>query len=226
MPERFIKMNEKDFFQINRDGLEFLKVCWDKCLIPYSTNQKSEDIYKTLCVYYSEKHRAYHNLSHIKSLFVLCEDFKSHIEDFSSVGFAIWFHDVVYNTKRSDNEEKSAELAEITLSDFNLPKEKIEKVCAMILGTKKHDARKLSDDTKLFLDFDLSILGADAATYYAYSQAIRKEYSWVFDFVYKRERKKILESFLERDFIYNTNEMRKRFEAQARANIENEMREL
>lgn len=66
----------------------------------------------------------------------------------------------------------------------------------MILATKKHELLNDSADLKLFLDFDLSILGTSAEVYQRYSQAIRKEYSWGPYFLYRKGRKKILENFL------------------------------
>lgn len=96
----------------------------------------------------------------------------------------------------------------------------------MILATAKHDAAALDFDGRLFLDLDLSILGAGAGVYKKYSAAIRCEYAHVPDVLYFRGRKRVLENFRRREFIYFTAEMRGRFEAAARVNIENEIKEL
>jgi predicted metal-dependent HD superfamily phosphohydrolase len=52
------------------------------------------------------------------------------------------------------------------------------------------------------------------------SRSRRKEYAHVPDFFFRRGRAKILNQFLARPAIYSTPYFRKRFEAQARANIE------
>ncbi|HKQ78176.1 MAG TPA: hypothetical protein VJ810_31040 [Blastocatellia bacterium] len=143
-----------------------------------------------------------------------------------AVYFAVWFHDVIYDTKRSDNEEKSAEFAAEALASLGVPEQTTAIVQEMILATKSHSGANLSWDTKAFLDLDTSILGAPEEIYKEYRSAIRKEYSWVPDIVYRKGRTKILKDFLERERIYYTEEIRARYELQARHNIEEEVRDL
>jgi predicted metal-dependent HD superfamily phosphohydrolase len=175
---------------------------------------------------YTEKHRVYHNLSHINALLFNAENFRERLADFESVQLAIWFHDVIYNPKRFNNESESAKIAVEYLSKLDVPKVKIEQVERMILATAKHNATDLDFDGKLFLDLDLGILGQNENVYKIYSEAIRKEYSFVPWFLYKRSRRKVLEAFLSREIIYFTQEIRQDFEAQARINLSNEIKEL
>lgn len=175
---------------------------------------------------YSEKHRYYHNLNHVNALLVWAEDLKSNISDYNCVGLAIWYHDAIYDPQKNDNEIESAKLAVRHLSGFGLSKNRIQKVERMILATQKHDAATLDTDGKLFLDLDLSILGAGAGIYKDYSRAVRLEYSFVPEDLYRESRKKILENFLRREFIYFSGALRARLEAAARLNIENEIKEL
>jgi predicted metal-dependent HD superfamily phosphohydrolase len=175
---------------------------------------------------YTEKHRVYHNLSHINALLFNAENFKEKLADFESVQLAIWFHDVIYNPKRFNNESESAKLAVEYLSKLDVPKVKIEQVERMILATAKHNATDLDFDGKLFLDLDLGILGQNESAYKTYSEAIRKEYSFVPWFLYKRSRRKVLEAFLNREIIYFTQEIRQDFEEQALINLSNEIKEL
>ncbi|MCI0336572.1 MAG: hypothetical protein L0226_03275, partial [Acidobacteria bacterium] len=140
--------------------------------------------------------------------------------------FAIWFHDAVYNTRKRDNEELSAELAAEKLSQFKIPVETIELVRQMVLATKEHRNHGFSEDINFFLDFDLSILGSEDQVYQSYSEAIRKEYWWVPTILYRQGRRKVLESFLERESIYFTSEMAQKYEQQARRNIKREIESL
>ncbi|HEX8736173.1 MAG TPA: hypothetical protein VF721_12670, partial [Pyrinomonadaceae bacterium] len=156
----------------------------------------------------------------------LAEDFRANIADYDCVKLAIWFHDAIYEPQKNDNEIESARLAVRNLSGFGLPENKIRKVEKMILATEKHEAARLDTDGKLFLDLDLSILGAGEKTYKNYSRDIRLEYSFVPEDLYRKSRKRILENFARREFIYFTGEVRERFEAAARLNIENEIKEL
>ena len=96
----------------------------------------------------------------------------------------------------------------------------------MILATKDHSGKNLSYDAKLFLDMDLAILGMNEEIYKEYSQAIRREYAWVPESMYRKGRKKVLKSFVERERIYFTDEMKARYEAQARKNINSEIKSL
>ncbi|HEV2666536.1 MAG TPA: hypothetical protein VG324_16580, partial [Blastocatellia bacterium] len=96
----------------------------------------------------------------------------------------------------------------------------------MILATKHHRADDLSWDVKVFLDLDTSILGAPEDIYKEYSRAIRKEYSWVPGFLYRKGRMKVLNDFLGRERIYQTEEIRAKYETQARHNIAEEIRTL
>ena len=73
---------------------------------------------------------------------------------------------------------------------------------------------------------DLAILGANEETYKEYSKAIRKEYAWVSEPAYRKGRKKVLQSFIERESVYFTDEMKIRYEKQARKNINSEIKVL
>jgi predicted metal-dependent HD superfamily phosphohydrolase len=220
-------MSEVKFFQINEDGLAFLKSHWWELLDKYGANESDKErTFRSLAEKYSSKGRAYHNLSHIRDLLKFSDSFKSAIKDYDAVCFAIWFHDVIYDTKKSDNEEKSAELAVKILTELKVPDEIRDRARDMILATKKHYPEGTSEDTGLFLDLDLSILGSPEEVYNQYSKAIREEYSWVPGFMYRRNRKKVLNNFLTREKIYFTDDMASRFESQARLNIKNEIKTL
>lgn len=213
------------FFSVSETITSNLKSDWQKLLGKYSQDIAIIDkIFQILVEKYSEKHRAYHNLSHIN--YLLEEVKKIEFEDFDAVYLATWFHDVIYEPKNSDNEIESAKLAVKMLQKVGLHNDKIVKIEQIILATQTHSAENLDDDGKTFLDLDLSILGANPKIYQHYSQAIRQEYSHVWDFLYRRGRKKILQNFLQRETIYFTENLRERFENQARLNLANEIKEL
>jgi predicted metal-dependent HD superfamily phosphohydrolase len=217
----------KNYFSIDEITVAKLKDSFHNLLILLSENTNAIDEGSSLIFSkYSEKHRAYHNLSHINALLFHAEKFKEKFADFESIQLAIWFHDVIYNTKRFDNEVESAKTAVEFLSKFKQPKIRIEKVKQMIVATAKHDSEALDFDGKLFLDLDLAVLGQSEKIYQSYSKAIRREYSFVPWFLYKRSRRKILEKFLQRETIYFTEEIRQDFETTARLNIQHEIKEL
>lgn len=220
-------MSGTPFFQLDSAQFDLLKKEWDELVARYApTDEEVDRAFLVLEQKYTEKHRAYHNLSHVNALLGLSRSINEQIADRNTVAFAIWFHDAVYNTKRTDNEEKSAELAASVLERFRVPGEVIEHIQEMILATKEHRFEIPSSDVKLFLDLDLAILGAEPAIYREYANAIRLEYRWVPAFMYRRSRRQILEAFLKRESLYFTTEMATRFESQARRNLELEITEL
>ena len=178
---------------------------------------------------YSEPHRRYHTLTHVEELLALLREFD--LDDRDSVEAAVWFHDVIYDTRATDNEARSAELAATALREMNF--RNTDAVRAMILATATHDAgsheagsedpASITRDGLLFLDADLSILGAPPQRYRAYADAIRSEYGWVPPAQFAAGRSAILRRLLDRPSIFQTDEMRARFETQARANVSDEM---
>ena len=203
-----------------------MKILWNQFTSFCSNSIQCKKTFELLQNLYSEKHRVYHNLGHINFLLTLFQEFEDKIEDKQEVFFSIWFHDAIYEPREKDNEKQSAKLAREELGKLFLPEDKISKIEKIILATEKHSAENMDADGKLFLDFDLAILGAEDGIYDEYKNAIRSEYSFVPEEIYRTERKRILQKFLERDFIYFTKTMREKFEEKARRNIEREILEL
>jgi len=81
-------------------------------------------------------------------------------------------------------------------------------------------------DCALFLDTDLSILGSAPDAFAAYEEAVRREYSWVPDALWREGRKKVLQGFLHRPAIYASPEFRASHEAAARANLTRSLERL
>lgn len=203
-----------------------IKECWQDFL---TSNKKFDSgLWPLIEKKYSEPHRKYHTLNHINyCLSYLCYVSPEYEKD--KIELVIWFHDVVYDTRRNDNEEQSAKLMKSSLLGSECWGEKyLDEVADMILATKHNsDIITPSEELKYFLDIDLSILGADEETYrYNYSKQIRKEYSWVPEEIYKAKRAEILQGFLDRDYIYNTDIFRNDLEKQARENIKLEIERL
>ena len=214
------------FFHVGKPKRDALRQKWHDLAALFMPDAALRDeILAQLFALYSEQHRAYHNLSHVNSLLFLAEGQKNWREA-ASADFAIWFHDVIYQPRNQDNEERSAALAVSALTSLNAPPELIGRVRAMILATKQHSAEGLDDDGKLFLDLDLSILGSSPEVYRAYAQAIRAEYSWVPGFLYRRGRRKVLQGFLERERLFFTDAIAREREPKARTNIAEELRGL
>lgn len=168
---------------------------------------------------YSERHRKYHTMEHVRACLQHFEKVRSLAEEPHAIELAIWFHDAVYKTRSSKNEADSARLAKLFLEEQAVNDDIVKKVVQLVLATK-HDAPIDDSDTALLVDIDLAILGATEGLFWEFEENVREEYSWVPSFLYRRERTKILRSFMERPSIYSTASFKDKFEKQARANIE------
>jgi predicted metal-dependent HD superfamily phosphohydrolase len=167
---------------------------------------------------YSEEARAYHTLEHVLNCQRELDDWRALAKDPDELEAALWFHDVVYDPRGSGNEPASAEFASVVLNGAGMAAERIEKVERLILATR-HDAVPEAGDSALIVDIDLAILGAPTDQFEQYEQAIRREYAWVPEAVYRVKRAAVLAGFLGRPALYATEVFRERLEAQARLNL-------
>jgi predicted metal-dependent HD superfamily phosphohydrolase len=65
--------------------------------------------------------RHYHNLRHIQDLLNLSSQYQPYLYDKDTIDFAIFYHDIIYDVSKSDNEERSAGIAESRLKALKLP---------------------------------------------------------------------------------------------------------
>ncbi|TIO10430.1 hypothetical protein [Mesorhizobium sp.] len=182
-----------------------------------------EPLKRELSALYRAEGRHYHNLAHIEAMLALAGGYRASLHDAEAVEAAIWFHDAIYDSRAKDNEARSAALAEEKLAG-RTDAQRLGRITAMIIATATHELPQFGDenairDAALFLDMDLAILGAAPDAFDAYEQAVRREYGWVEEPMWRAGRSAVLKSFLARPHIFHTEEFRQRFEAQARQNI-------
>lgn len=189
----------------------------------FVNQQLIEELLAEIHKQYSKSNRHYHNLAHLENLYENLLAVSNKINDWQIIIFSIAYHDIIYNTLKQDNEEKSAQLARSRLTKIGLPAAKIEACCSQILATKGHSI-SADSDTNYFTDADLAILGTSEANYNQYKIAIRKEYKIYPDLVYNPGRKKVLEHFLSMSRIYKTDYFFERCENAARVNIQQELK--
>jgi len=171
-----------------------------------------------LAAAWQEKQRAYHTIEHLERGLALLAEFRQLAAKPAELDLAYYFHDAVYDPKRSDNEAKSAEMARRALLAAGASPALAARVAELVLATR-HDAQPPDADAALLVDVDLAILGAGREDYDRYEQAVLSEYSFVPRFLFRRKRREILAAFLARPAIYLTPALRDRFEAAARENL-------
>jgi len=169
--------------------------------------------------------RAYHNLSHLYSIHAVASLYPDFPEDNDLFYWILFFHDLIYNAHKQNNEVESAKMAAAFLSPY-LSSEQIDYIVSVIHSTAKHQPLDDQLTTRIFLDSDLAILAAPLKVYQRYAKAIRKEYRIFPDLLYKPGRRKVLRHFLERPRIYFTEWFFMHGEEQARKNLEWEVKQL
>lgn len=177
-----------------------------------------ESIYQQLVACYAEPHRSYHTIQHLNECFMHLENLRSQAEHPDEVELALWFHDAIYDTTKKDNEQRSAQWARDSLLSAGVANEKAERVHELVMFTM-HNAVPVGRDAEVLVDIDLGILGAETARFDEYEIQVRQEYSWVPENLYQAARRKVLEEFTSREWIYSTPRFRSEYESRARENI-------
>lgn len=198
---------------------DVLKEYWNSTILKYADKWYADELYDNILEHYSESNRYYHNVTHIQKMLDFSLLHIDKIQDVDTLQLAIFYHDIIYNSLSKTNEIDSAKLAVQDLSKTNFPTEKIKLVEQFIISTQKHFPIIEHTDLHYFLDFDLAILGTERDIYKSYAEKIRKEYKWVPTFLYNKNRKKVLQQFLERECIYYTEIFRNQYELIARENL-------
>ena len=175
-----------------------------------------------LAAAYTAPGRHYHNLAHIED----CLAALARVENLSTaereiLSEAIWWHDVIYDATRSDNEELSARLAE-----QHVRQDIASEVGRLIRLTKTHDVEAGDRLGAILISIDLSILGAEPARYDAYAVAIRQEFIHVPERDYRAGRAHVLGHFAARPVIFPDATFAAKYDRQARENLARELASL
>jgi predicted metal-dependent HD superfamily phosphohydrolase len=181
--------------------------------------------FERLMAAYAEPHRKYHTLQHLDECLARLDELRSEAERPDEVELALWFHDAVYDTRRQDNEARSAEWARATALAHHLPGEVTERICRLIL-VARHDVEPEQADEKALVDVDLAILAAPPERFDEYEAQVREEYAWVPGVVFRARRRKLLKGFLARSSIFKTPKFVEAYEGRARANLERSLQRL
>ena len=90
--------------------------------------------------------RYYHTLRHIIYMLDNIHDFKLSKKDEYKLELAIWFHDIVYDSTRTDNEKLSANNFKSFGNIIGLKNKHIKEICNLILVTKHNDTVKTESE--------------------------------------------------------------------------------
>ena len=200
-----------------------LTIIFTELVRKYTTdNLLPKKLWNEIVINYCDAGRYYHNLDHLESIISELSDVRDHIPHWDTAMFSVFYHDIIYNALRSDNEAQSADKAQMRLQEIGFPKDQITQCVLQILATKGHEPGN-DLTTQLFIDADLAIVGKDSKKYSEYSENIRNEFFVYTDNQYKDGRKKVLKHFLAMNRIFKTEHFYNKYERQARKNIEEEL---
>ncbi|CQR63388.1 hypothetical protein [Streptomyces leeuwenhoekii] len=172
---------------------------------------------------WQEPQRRYHTLTHLTAVLDHIDVLQEYADDPDLVRLAAWFHDAVYLPDRSENEERSARLAERALPEAGVCEAKTAEVARLVRLTVTHDPAEDDRDGQVLCDADLAILAAPPSGYAAYTAAVREEYHFVPGDAFREGRAAVLRHLLELPRLFRTPYGREKWEATARYNLTSEL---
>jgi len=209
-------------------GIKDFKYYWDR-LITRLDNWYGLDIDKSFPNTYLEfniipaytKDRHYHTLRHVISMLENIKDFKlGSFNDTSKLELAIWFHDIIYDATSNNNEELSANQFSLFAEVIGLDEKIIKEVYWMIrVTTHKGTPQTRLED--IICDLDLREFANDRQKLNTIE--VRREFSHLSNEEWKFGRTMFVQSMLNKEFIYHTDEYRRLLEDTARNNLQKEL---
>jgi predicted metal-dependent HD superfamily phosphohydrolase len=194
---------------------------WCDLLAKWNVSPAAADAaYRDIAERHAEPGRFYHTLDHVAAVLATVDRLADQAHAPNAVRLAAWLHDVVYDSRAADNEERSADFARALCDRLSIPDG--ERVVSLILATTTHDPGD-DPDAMVLLDADLAVLGAEDADYRRYADDIRREYAWVPEADYRAGRRSVLERFLAKPAIFR---LLHPLEAAARRNLAAEIERL
>ncbi|MGJ7414917.1 hypothetical protein AB9128_03515 [Streptomyces cinereoruber] len=184
---------------------------------------------RNLLARWAEPQRRYHTVAHLRAVLDRVDELTDQGGEggeLELVRLAAWFHDAVYRPDRSENEERSAFLAEKALTEAGLTPHEVTEVARLVRLTVTHDPDDGDLNGETLCDADLAILASDPDTYARYAAAVREEYGFVPEDTFREGRAAVLRHLLDLPRLFRTPYGAAVWEEKARENVERELKEL
>ncbi|MBD0746288.1 hypothetical protein [Streptomyces sp. CBMA152] len=209
----------------DRDALDDLRARWARTLDAARQGEAPDPApyADRLLAAWAEPHRRYHTTAHLTAVLAHVDTLAEYAEDAELVRLAAWFHDAVYRPDRSENEERSAGLAERALPEAGLDPEATAEVARLVRLTVTHDPHEGDTNGEVLCDADLAVLAGDPEEYAAYAAAVRAEYAFVPDDAFRAGRAAVLRQLLDLPRLFRTPYGMREWEARARENLTSEL---
>lgn len=198
-------------------GPDRFRALWQRCLIDGAADDSSE-IHQRLLAGYREPQRHYHTLAHIEQCLGMFDQCKSLASNPDALELAVWFHDVIFEPGKSDNEKRSAQLyLQFANGVHDEPTRGL--VDRLIMATL-HDGSSLTDSDAMYMvDIDLSSFGLSWDEFLQDSQNLRLEGAELSDAEYYRRKTNFQNCLLAKERFYLSDYFAERLETRARENL-------
>ncbi len=181
---------------------------------------------------YGDPARSYHDWSHISDLLTKLDELSHLAARPDLIAAAIFWHDSVFTTRSPDgvvrpDAQNVSDSANLFERYARFPMDETAAIREMVMATAQHlMARTQNDhyvgftqDLDLFLDLDLSSLGASWSVFRRNFDRIREEYPWIDAAEFDRQRLGMLEKFARaEDGLFRLRESKALWLAAARSN--------
>ncbi|WP_393059648.1 hypothetical protein [Streptomyces sp. LN549] len=208
------------------DSAQSLRIRWQEALVAARGGDEGPDplpYADNLLARWAEPQRRYHTTAHLTAVLDHVDTLAGHAADADAVRLAAWFHDAVYRPDRSENEERSAVLAERALPEAGVPAATTAEVARLVRLTVSHDPADGDGNGEALCDADLAILAAPPKEYAQYAARVREEYGFVPAEAFREGRAAVLRQLLELPRLFRTPHGAAEWEARARHNLSTEL---
>ncbi len=209
-----------------RPEYDHLLTCWNTLLTRAGATADPTPYGENLLARWTEPQRRYHTVAHLTAVLGWIDDLAGHAAAPDTVRLAAWFHDAVYRPDRSENEERSAALAERALPEAGLDATVTAGVARLVRLTTTHDPAPGDTDGEVLCDADLAVLAGSAEEYARYAADVRAEYHFVPEAAFRTGRGNVLRHLLDLPALFRTPHGRAHWEAPARRNLTTELARL
>ncbi|MER5310332.1 hypothetical protein ABT034_21390 [Streptomyces sp. NPDC002773] len=205
---------------------------WNATLLAARSGREGPDptpYGRNLLSRWAEPQRRYHTVDHLRAVLDRIDELADQGGEggeLELVRLAAWFHDAVYRPDRSENEERSAVLAEKALTEVGLTPHEVAEVARLVRLTTTHDPTPGDLNGETLCDADLAILATGPDTYRGYAEAVREEYAFVPEDAFREGRATVLRQLLSLPRLFHTPYGAAAWEEKARENMERELKEL
>ncbi|MER5891572.1 hypothetical protein [Streptomyces sp. NPDC001876] len=208
------------------DTADTLRSRWQDALVAARSGAPGPDplpYADNLLARWAEPQRRYHTTAHLAQVLDRVDTLAGHAAAPDLVRLAVWFHDAVYRPDRTENEERSAALAERALAEAGVSGAATAEVARLVRLTVTHDPADGDTNGEVLCDADLAILAAAPKEYATYAAQVREEYGFVPDDAFRDGRAAVLRQLLGLPRLFRTPHGVGAWEPRARQNLTTEL---